>query len=577
MNITELTQFINEHPDNYSIQLKRHHKILYANIDTKYNFSTFGEKLYHYLNGDNVGKCNVCGNICKFDGFHKGYRSRCSYKCMGESKVRTSHEERICVICDKTFVIYKIREKTTCSNECLLKLNASVDVNLRRQETLKQTMLEKYGIEHPSKLSTFSTKLKQTKLAKYGDENYVNVEKCKKTKLERYGNENYTNSDKRKATCIDKFGVDNFSKTSEFKAIHFRRVIGKFKEIIPLFDIATYSGVGDQKYKFKCTKCDNVFESSINNGNIPLCRICHPIDREQEQHRVLEYIRSILPQDTAICSSDRGIIPPMELDIYIPSKKIAIEYDGIYWHGEICGNKDKNYHLNKTDRCALEGIQLIHIFEIDWLYKQDIVKSRLKHILNCVNVDKSIYARNCVIKTITNVDTIDFLNTHHIQGHSNSTVQIGAFYNNELVSVMTFGNLRSVLGSKNIDKTDYEMYRFCVGNKNVVGIAGKMLKYFIKLCNPSKIISYADRRYSNDSAFYNKIGFKLVSKTPANYWYFSLTNTKKLYYRFGFRKDQLSKKLTNFDPNLSEWQNMQLNGYDRIWDCGHLKFVWIKS
>ena len=49
MNITELTQFINEHPDNYSIQLKRHHKILYANIDTKYNFSTFGEKLYHYL------------------------------------------------------------------------------------------------------------------------------------------------------------------------------------------------------------------------------------------------------------------------------------------------------------------------------------------------------------------------------------------------------------------------------------------------------------------------------------------------------------------------------------------------
>ena len=142
---------------------------------------------------------------------------------------------------------------------------------------------------------------------------------------------------------------------------------------------------------------------------------------------------------------------------------------------------------------------------------------------------------------------------------------------------MTFGCLRSALGSKNIDNTIYEMYRFCVGDKNVVGIASKMLKYFIVNFNPSKIISYADRRYSDNAAFYNKIGFNLVGKTSTNYWYFNLKDTLKLYHRFNFRKDQLSTKLEKFDNNLSEWENMKNNGFDRIWDCGHLKYEWIKS
>jgi hypothetical protein len=141
---------------------------------------------------------------------------------------------------------------------------------------------------------------------------------------------------------------------------------------------------------------------------------------------------------------------------------------------------------------------------------------------------------------------------------------------------MTFGKLRKALGNKNNDDINYyEMYRFCIGDKGVVGIAGKLFQYFVKKYNPIKIFSYVDRRFSNSNKCYlNNIGFKLVSKTVPGYWYFDKSFVRV--HRFNFRKDQLSKKLTTFDPILTEWENMQLNGYDRIWDCGNLKYEWSK-
>ena len=57
-----------------------------------------------------------------------------------------------------------------------------------------------------------------------------------------------------------------------------------------------------------------------------------------------------------VISSSNSIIPPYQLDIYIPSHKIAFEYNGLYWHNELF--VDKNYHLNKTTECKIKNIQL---------------------------------------------------------------------------------------------------------------------------------------------------------------------------------------------------------------------------
>ena len=209
MTKDELNVFVNQNKENYSIQLKRCYPFLYNEIDKLYSFATFGQKLYHFIWGDNIGKCEICNNQCKFDGIHKGYRKRCSYKCLAASQHRISNEIRKCIICGKEFEFYKRREKTTCSNKCLLKLNFSPEVNKKRMDTLEKTMIKKYGIKHPSQLPKFGDVVKQTKLLRYGDENYVNIEKCKLTKMKKYGNENYNNTTKNEATCMKKYGVPN--------------------------------------------------------------------------------------------------------------------------------------------------------------------------------------------------------------------------------------------------------------------------------------------------------------------------------------------------------------------------------
>ncbi len=257
----------------------------------------------------------------------------------------------------------------------------------------------------------------------------------------------------------------------------------------------------------------------------------------------------------------------VEADFYIKDKQLGIEVDGLYWHSEIQG-KDRNYHLNKTNLYKNNNIQLIHIFENEFIFKKQIVKSRLKHIFGLIK--QSIYARKCEIKEIEAKLKNKFLNKYHLQGEDKSCVKLGLFYKNRLVSVMTFSKLRKALGQ--IHKENYyELSRFCsINNFNVVGGASKLLAYFEQNYTPEKIITYADRRWSKGDLYY-KLGFKLDHTSSPSYWYFD--RKCNYYHRFNFRKNVLKDKLKIFDPNLSEWENMKNNGWNRIWDCGNYMFI----
>lgn len=257
----------------------------------------------------------------------------------------------------------------------------------------------------------------------------------------------------------------------------------------------------------------------------------------------------------------------MELDFFIPSLNIGIEIDGLYWHSENAGGKNKHYHINKTNICKELNIQLIHIFS-DEFQNWEKIENRLRQLLNIAGV--SIYARKCAIKELTSKTCNEFLNKYHLQNKDTSFYRIGLYYNNILVSVMTFSKLRKCLGYKSKDNV-YELSRFCtLHNHYVVGGASKLLNHFIKKYNPFKIITYADRRWSNGE-FYKKIGFYMDHISPPNYWYIK-GDTKRLH-RFGFRKNVLDKKLKIFDKNLTEWENMKNNRWDRIWDCGNFVFI----
>jgi hypothetical protein len=265
-------------------------------------------------------------------------------------------------------------------------------------------------------------------------------------------------------------------------------------------------------------------------------------------------------------TNNREILNGQELDIYIPSHKIAIEYNGLYWHSEI--HKPSNYHLNKTIQCEKKGIQLIHIFEDEWLYKQDIVKSRLKNLLG-LNQNR-IYARKCVIKEVSSKESKEFLNKNHIQGNVNSSVRLGLYHDDTLVSLMTFGSLRKSMGSNSVENS-YELYRFCNElNTSVIGGASKLLKHFINTYQPKEIISYADRRWSKGN-LYEKLGFKFVSNTPKSFSY--IINNKREY-RFKFRKDVLIK--LGFDSKKTSHEIMLERNIFRIYDCGNKKYKLIR-
>ena len=252
-----------------------------------------------------------------------------------------------------------------------------------------------------------------------------------------------------------------------------------------------------------------------------------------------------------------------ELDIYLPNNKLAIEFDGLYWHNEI-NKSDCKYHLNKTLQCADKGIQLIHIFEDEWIEKLEIVKSRLMNILGLT--PNKIYARKCEIREVDYSTCKKFLDECHIQGNCPSKYRYGLFYNNELVSVMTFGGQRKLTNRKG-SENDYELLRFCNKlNTTVIGGAGKLLKHFIKKHNPSTIISYADRRWSSGN-MYEQLGFTHIRDSKPNYFYVVGDKREN---RFNYRKDILIKE--GYDANKTEHEIMLERKIYRIYDCGCLVY-----
>lgn len=261
-----------------------------------------------------------------------------------------------------------------------------------------------------------------------------------------------------------------------------------------------------------------------------------------------------------------------DLDLFIPEFNIAIEFNGLYWHSEYAGGKTEHYHLNKTKLCEQNNIHLIHIFEDEWVNKREIIISRLKNLVN--KNENVIYARKCKIEEIDYKTTSQFINENHLQGSLTSAkVNLGLYYNDVLVSVMTFGKPRKATGNNPNTVNSWELQRFCNKlNYSVIGAASKLFKYFERIYKPMYLFSYADRRWTTTikNSLYDNLGLTLTSKGSPNYWY--LVEPMKRHHRFNFTKAAIIKKFKNADSNKSEWMNMIDLGFDRIWDCGSLKY-----
>lgn len=472
----------------------------------------------------------------------------------------------------------------------------------------KETKLKNHGFEN----FVNSEKAKQTKKERYGNENFTNHEQMLKTKEERYGDKYYNNSnkisetkcsfskekiesinekrlntvkekygvenvtqlqnikDKIKNSCIEKYGVSTslmlpISRNKSKRIIKdkaYHHMLNTPSEYEPLFSYDEFmeSDLKKTYLKWRHKKCGNIVYGRYTTGKILAhCRECYPYSSSISEKELLEFIKSIYKGE--IIENTRLVINPKELDIYIPEKRLAIEFDGLYWHSEDSGT-DRDALLSKTIDCQKNNIQLVHVFEDEWIHKKEIVKSRISNLLG---LSKRIYARQCELKIIEHIESKNFLEENHIQGSCASKIRLGLYYNGELVSLMTFGKAR-------FSKTsDWELLRFCNKiNTTVIGGASKLLCYFEKMFFPKEIISYADRRWSNGN-LYQRLGFEKLRESPPNYWY--LGNESIRLSRLVYQKHNLPKLLKSFDPSKSEVENMRANGYNRIFDCGNLVYV----
>lgn len=437
-----------------------------------------------------------------------------------------------CGICRKTteFGQFQSGYREYCSVKCATQ---SADRNQRISQKNQANKQERIG------------KSRTTNLQRYGVENFYESEefkiKSKKTKLERYGDEYYNNQDKRKETCIERYGVDHPDKTLT-KHVDRKDVLKlHFEEKKTCVEIAEMYGVS----------FTTITRWIHEEGFTPLSNLT-----SAAHSKLFEYIKTLCP-DAII--NDRTVIKPKELDIYIPSRNLAVEVNGIYWHSEKRG-ADRNHLLDKTRMAIEAGVELLHFYDLQIDQKFDLVCSIVSGKLGC---NKRLHARKCKIQHVPNEVYRDFLENNHLQGYCGAKSKYGLFFEGQLVSVMSFGQNRFRNGE--------ELLRFCnLMGTNVIGGAGKLFKHHLLNSSASEIVSYCDRAVF-DGKMYQSLGFEKVKENLPGYYYWK-NNSDVLLSRMQFQKHKLPNLLETFDESLTEHENMKNNGFTRVWDCGQLVF-----
>jgi hypothetical protein len=420
-------------------------------------------------------------------------------------------------------------------------------------EKIKETCLQRFGVDNPMKSDNIKEKLRKSFIKKYGVDNPNKLsfirEKIIKTNLDKYGFEYPSQSpiikEKVRLKNIINHGVTNIMYSEEFRKQNF--IISKHPNYIRfIVDIKS------NEFKCDCNEPHNFRIPSDNfykrlESNNPLCTVCYPIgdSKSIKEVELYKFINNLYKGE--IIQSYRD---GLEIDIYLPDLKIGFEFNGLYWHSDLYRNK--LYHLEKLKYFSERGIRIINIWEDDWTFKNEIIKSQIKNIIDLTN--NKVYARKCQVKEVKEVKLVrNFLDNNHIQGFVNSKIKLGLYYDGDLVSLMTFDQFE---GRKKMGVDEWNLSRFC--NKldtSVIGGASKLIKYFIDFYKPKRIISYADKDWSVGK-LYDNLGFKLVGNSKPDYKY--IVDGKRIH------KSRFRKSFTGISES-------KIN-IPKIWDCGKIKY-----
>jgi hypothetical protein len=481
--------------------------------------------VYHNL--QNAPTC-YCGKTLSIISFTQGFRKYCSAKCSRNSEL-TEHKR-------------------------------------------KNTSLERYGTESPGASPMVQSKTKKTNLERYGVhwaiQSEVIKERRRRTNQEKFGGPAAASSpevrQRTRETNLKRYGgvapmsseiVKQKSRKTQITRWLPKKLDSLRDVVLPDFGEYDYNAIY-QKYSWRCVVCNEPFESNLIGGKIPSCPGCYPRIKSRPELEVLDFVKS-LGFDDAI-HNDKTILKrenqwPLELDIVVPSLKVAIEFNGLYTHSKL----NKSYHLEKYLLTKSKGFRLMHIFEDEWYEKRKIVEERIKSVLHR---SSRIFARDCSLVQLSAHEMKDFFQETHLQGYVPASIGLGLVHSGSIVAAMSFGKPRF---NKHFD---WELLRYA-SKGTVVGGASKLFKKFLE-SSSGTVISYCDLRYGN-GALYERLGFRYLKTTEPSFYY---VHKGKRFNRLALQKHKLGNILQSFDPALTADENLSRNQYEKIWDCGHLVF-----
>ena len=420
--------------------------------------------------------------------------------------LRDIEHEPICPVCcsghqrfSKAFTWSK-----TCSRECSnrdprriekiqSKINYSQAVSKRQDTTMAR-----YGVAHTTQLESVKQRVKQT--------------------------------------ILEKYGVDNVSKSSAVKARKIATRAKTFKD--PEIKQKHYAQVGQNISQSLSPNCNMIRENIAqllkdatptqiaNQYQVGVSTVYRIINEDRVLSK--QYIRNQSSSYEQLVGTwldeigveyqthNRSVIAPRELDIYVPGKNLAIEINGWYWHNE--SKKSPNYHLEKTANCATTGIRLMHLWDYELDQNPALYKSMVLAALGLCS--RKIHARCCQIVGLSTDLYQRFLLENHHQGAVTSEVRYGLRYQDQLVAAIGFSPNQS---------NGWELIRFCVAqNTAIAGAASKLIQHFIKTQNPRSIISYCDRSLFT-GAMYQRAGFVWSHNLPPEYYYIQVAGYQRIY------------------------------------------------
>lgn len=301
------------------------------------------------------------------------------------------------------------------------------------------------------------------------------------------------------------------------------------------------------------------------------CPHCHKsaITSRAEQE-IYDFVQSL--GFSAIKNDRTRLVRGLELDVYIPSEKFAIEFNGLYWHSEKFRNKDA--HQRKYQACVNTGITLYQVWEDDWVARKNVILRAIAHRLNMSHMlpellpDMPAYyserlgARSTTVSSLNYQEAKKFLDEHHIQGGTPGSHYLGL--------KDRLNRLRAVLVLRTTGRAgELAIERYATAGV-VSGGFTKLLSYAEREFTPRTWVTFADLSVS-DGKLYELTGFRVDKMLKPDYSYIvGLERVHKFNYRLKrFRTDPN----LFYEDGLTERQLAELNGLERVWDSGKIRFV----